>query len=114
MVRYGAYGDLLVALPLIEELKRRYDQVQLETGSRGKELLFNHTALNRISSFDPHSFGSDNEITTANIRVNGLIHGGNWDFAVNLWRTLEHECIAGKRFRLLEYFERSSRFLAIW
>lgn len=94
VIRYGAYGDLLVALPLIEELKRRYDFVQLETGSRGKELLFNHTALNTISSFDPNSFGPDNEIAVANIRLKGLLHGGAWDLAVNLWRTLEHECIA--------------------
>jgi len=94
VVRYGAYGDILIALPLIEELKRRYDYVQLETGSRGKELLFNHTALNTVSSFDPNVFGPDNAVMAANIRVNGLVHGGQWDKVVNLWRTLEHECIA--------------------
>lgn len=94
VIRYGAYGDLLVALPLIEELKRRYDFVQLETGSRGYELLQHHTAIGNLSVFNPHDYGSGNEITVANLRIGGLCHGTKWDLAVNLYNTLEHECIA--------------------
>jgi len=94
VVRYGAYGDLLVALPLIEELKRRSEFVQLETGDRGWELLAGHSALATITQFSPWSFGADNSVTIANIRMNALVQGGHWDLVVNLWRTLEHECIA--------------------
>jgi hypothetical protein len=51
-------------------------------------------AINTLSSFNPAMYGAENSAKIANIRTRGLIHGGQWDLAVNLWRTLEHECIA--------------------
>ena len=94
VIRYGAYGDLLVALPLIEELKRRCEHVQLETGERGRDLLQYHTAINTLSLFEPHSHGRENAVAAANIRIGGLCHGNQWDLSVNLAGTLEGECIA--------------------
>lgn len=96
-IRYGAYGDLFVALPLLEELKRRYEYVHLETGDRGKELLGNHPAFNRITTHDimaHHRAGTNDAATAANLRCAGLIEGGAWNKVVNLWRTLECDCIA--------------------
>ena len=94
VIRYGAYGDMLIALPFIEEMKRRYDYTQLETGERGGELLGCHPAISTLSVFDPGMFGKENATQTANIRVGGLVNGGSWDYKINLWRTLEVDCIA--------------------
>ena len=94
VIRYGAYGDLLVALPFLEELKRRYDYTHLETGDRGKELLQPHPAITTITTFDPKILGKDNATNTANLRVGGLYTGGSWDYVINLWHTLEVDCIA--------------------
>ena len=97
VIRMGAYGDLLVALPLIEELKRRYDYLHLETGDRGKELLRCHPAVRKISTFDPMAYSDgkdDTPFAMTQLRWKTLLDTGGWDFAVNLWRTLEVECIA--------------------
>jgi len=94
VIRYGAYGDLLVALPFIEEMKRRFDYTQLETGDRGYELLGCHPALTTISVFNPAVLGKDKATDAANVRVSGLVDGGSWDYTINLWQTLEVACIA--------------------
>ena len=94
VIRYGAYGDMLIALPFIEEMKRRYDYVQLETGDRGAEILQCHPGLMHISKFDPGMYGKENATKIANVRVNGLYDGGSWDYVINLWHTLEVDCIA--------------------
>ena len=101
VIRWGAYGDLLIALPFLEEMSRRYKFLQLETGPRGLELLDCHPAFQfqygKISSFDVSKYMDgvkDNSLNIGLIRWGALEESGHWDRIVNLWRTLEVECIA--------------------
>ena len=97
VIRQCAYGDALIMLPFLEEMKRRFQTVHLDTGERAKELLSCHPAIKTISTWDatPYIDGEDKFIYPATqIRWRSLAEAGTWDFMVNLWRTLEVECIA--------------------
>jgi ADP-heptose:LPS heptosyltransferase len=93
VIRWGAYGDLLYALPYFEAVKKEYGHLQLETGTRGEELLKHNPTFDKITAFDSAKYPQDQQLAVAEIRWNTLMDAYPWDYSVNLWRTLEVECI---------------------
>ena len=91
-IRWGAFGDMLYALPALERLKKEYPYLHLETGSRGKLLFDANPIFDKISSFDLVGYDKASHHMVAQLRWKTLEDVG-WDKAVNFWRCLEASCI---------------------
>ena len=92
-IRWGTYGDLMYALPALEQLKKDYGYLHLETTSRGYELFRHNPTFDRISYAPLEKFPSNEWDKLAEQRWGILQHELDWDRAVNFWRCLEFSCI---------------------
>jgi len=92
-IRWGTYGDMMYALPALEQLKQDYGYLHLETTSRGHELLQYHPAFDRISYAPLEKFPANEWDKLAESRWGLLQHELDWDRSVNFWRCLEYSCI---------------------
>ncbi len=90
-IRWGAYGDLLFALPVFEYLKKKHGYLHLETTQQGKELFQHHPAFDAITAFNIFEF-PENERTGVSFLRWSAMENCSWDRTVNLWRTLEGMC----------------------
>lgn len=92
-IRWGAFGDLLYALPALERLKKMYGYLHLETTSRGHEIFRHSPTFDRISSVDLMLWDAKEWGRVADLRWNLLHNEMDWDYAVNFWHCLESSCI---------------------
>ena len=92
-IRWGAYGDMMYALPALEALRKECDYLHLETGERGKTLFEHHPAFDRITTFDLSKHKTEVHMDVSRVRWDTLGEVG-WDKSVNFWRCLEASCIA--------------------
>jgi ADP-heptose:LPS heptosyltransferase len=92
-IRWGTYGDMMYALPVLERLKADYGYLHLETTSRGYELLKHHPAFDRISYASLELFPPAEWDKMADARWKLFKDEIDWDRAINFWRCLEFSCI---------------------
>ena len=92
-IRWGAWGDMMYALPALEALRKECDYLHLETGDRGRVLFEHHPVFDRITTFDISKYKPESQEAVAKVRWDTLGEVA-WDKAVNFWRCLEVSCIA--------------------
>lgn len=92
-IRWGAFGDLMYALPVLERLKKMYGYLHLETTSRGREIFKHSPVFDRISSVDLMMWDAKEWGRVADLRWDLLHNEMDWDYAVNFWHCLESSCI---------------------
>jgi len=92
-IRWGTYGDLLYALPVLEILKKKYGYLHLETTTRGMELFRWNPTFDRISAIDIGQWKASEWETISKLRWTLLQQEVEWDRTVNFWRCLEYACI---------------------
>lgn len=91
VIRWGAYGDLLFALPIFEYLKKKYGYLHLETTPQGKEIFKHHPAFDAITAFSVWEF-PENERNGISFLRWAAMECCSWDHTVNLWQSLETMC----------------------
>lgn len=91
VIRWGAYGDMMYALPAMEVLREKCDYLHLETGDRGEQLFKHHPIFDKITVYDIARFPHDDRMPIAKARWADLSEG--FDTVVNLWQSLEVMCV---------------------
>ena len=94
VIRWGAWGDILYALPTIEALRKECDYLHFETGSRGEILLRHHPAFSRITTYDVSQCPSEKWTDVALGRWKDLEESESWGKAVNFYHCIEVDGIA--------------------
>lgn len=98
LIGYRAYGDFLYALPAIRQLLDMYD-VHFEINGKGYELFHDDPRFAGITFFDVDGWVRKDPVeawTLAHERWSKLEKEVGADRTINLFRTLETECIAEK------------------
>jgi ADP-heptose:LPS heptosyltransferase len=89
--RYGAYGDLLYTLPIIDRLREQGHILYLHTGAKGKEIFEADTRFEGMTFYEPDFHGKLAEVVSAEIQkvMDQDVEGFRPDLVVNLSNTLE-------------------------
>jgi len=93
LIGYRAYGDWIYSVPVLPYLFERYD-VYVDLNMKGFELFHNDPRFKRITLFELEKYPLDQVIDLARERWDELGRTLKPDRTINLWRTLETECIA--------------------
>lgn len=93
LIGYRAYGDWIYALPSLTQLLDKYE-VHLETNQKGFELFHDDPRFASMSVFDIYKYPQDQWHQIVAERWKAVVEEMQPDRIINLWRTLETECIA--------------------
>lgn len=92
LVGYRAYGDWIFTVPVLPYLFEKY-RVHLETNLKGYELFHNDPRFCDITVFGMEQIPPPKLLNAVKERVQFIIKTVKPDRVINLWRTLETECI---------------------
>lgn len=115
MIGWRAYGDWLYASPSLPQLFEKYD-VHLETNTKGKDLFYDDPRFLSKSYFEVGRYPKEKQLQAAEERWAELERQIKPDKTINLWQSLEVECICerfmpdfynAKRSRRKKYGSRS-------
>lgn len=94
VIRWCAYGDAFYMLPALEALRKDYDYLHLETGTRGYTLFEHNPIFHKVTSFDVTKYDPKNRIDAAALRWKSLEEANDWDLVVNFIGCMEVSCMA--------------------
>jgi ADP-heptose:LPS heptosyltransferase len=96
--RYGAFGDLLYTLPVIDRLREQGNVLYLHTGFKGKEIFDADTRFEGMTFYEPPFFSESPEDVSAKIQkvMDEDVEGFQPDLVVNLSNTIETTLIPSR------------------
>lgn len=93
LIGYRAYGDWVYTAPVLPYLFEKY-RVHLETTQKGYELFHNDPRFDAITVFPLENYAPKDQAPESFKRWKLVEQELKPDRVINLWRTLETECIA--------------------
>jgi len=106
LIGYRAYGDWIYTAPVLPYLFKKY-RIHLEVNKKGYELFHDDPRFESISVFPLEKYKPEDQEKVAKKRWKAIEEKIKPDKVINLWRTLETECIAEKY--MPEFHESSSK-----
>jgi hypothetical protein len=100
LIGWRAYGDWLYASPSLPQLFEKYD-VHLETNTKGKDLFYDDPRFLSKSYFEVGRYPKEKQLQAAEERWAELERQIKPDKTINLWQSLEVECIC-ERFMVID------------